>query len=186
MALLRHIHTNWTVCDFDSGTSLNPLLSSESRRMSMVVEWDMAEDPKRGIFDAWCLDGICSSRHLLLVTSLPPYGLYLSTFRIFSMIFHSRDFWLTEYLDYFAAGAVIFYTFYASLMLTLPFLQPSSKLLVFNSIYADTLPSLSVQIWHSGGLYCCMHGMCTICLVDPGLTMATTCSVVLDSPSWQR
>jgi hypothetical protein len=44
------------------------------------------------------------------------------------MIFHSRDFWLTEYLDYFAAGALIFYAFYASLMLTLPFLQYNSKM----------------------------------------------------------
>lgn len=39
------------------------------------------------------------------------------------MTFHSRDFWLTEYFDYFAAGALIFYAFYASLMLTLPFVH---------------------------------------------------------------
>ncbi|KAI6213897.1 hypothetical protein M3Y94_00205500 [Aphelenchoides besseyi] len=55
---------------------------------------------------------------------------------ICSMLFHSRDFWLTELLDYFAAGALIFYAFYASLIVTVPILQrrKSLRLITFFTI----------------------------------------------------
>ncbi|KAI6186944.1 hypothetical protein M3Y98_00188300 [Aphelenchoides besseyi] len=56
---------------------------------------------------------------------------------ICSMLFHSRDFWLTELLDYFAAGALIFYAFYASLIVTIPILQrrKSLRLLIFSTTF---------------------------------------------------
>ncbi|CAD5230072.1 unnamed protein product [Bursaphelenchus xylophilus] len=38
---------------------------------------------------------------------------------ICSTIFHCRDFWLTEYLDYFAAAAIVFYAFFVSIMFTM-------------------------------------------------------------------
>lgn len=46
---------------------------------------------------------------------------------IFSALFHWSDFWLTEYLDYFSACAVIVYTVFASISLSFPFLQRSFK-----------------------------------------------------------
>ncbi|KHN72678.1 Post-GPI attachment to proteins factor 3 [Toxocara canis] len=42
---------------------------------------------------------------------------------IASSLFHWADFWLTEYLDYFAAFAIIVYAFFASISFTVPYLQ---------------------------------------------------------------
>ncbi|CAD5226402.1 unnamed protein product [Bursaphelenchus okinawaensis] len=42
---------------------------------------------------------------------------------IFSTAFHCRDFWLTEYLDYAAASALVFYAFYMSIMLVFGFIR---------------------------------------------------------------
>ena len=44
-----------------------------------------------------------------------------------SSAFHSRDFWLTEYLDYFAAAALIFYALFVALMVTLQPLRRRRK-----------------------------------------------------------
>jgi hypothetical protein len=44
---------------------------------------------------------------------------------ICSALFHSRDFWLTEYLDYFAACFLIFYAMFAGISFVFPWLQSS-------------------------------------------------------------
>ena len=44
---------------------------------------------------------------------------------ICSALFHSRDFWITEYMDYFAACALIFYAMFAGISFVFPWLQSS-------------------------------------------------------------
>jgi hypothetical protein len=44
---------------------------------------------------------------------------------ICSTLFHSRDFWITEYLDYFAACSLIFYAMFAGISFVFPWLQSS-------------------------------------------------------------
>lgn len=44
---------------------------------------------------------------------------------ICSALFHSRDFWITEYLDYFAACFLIFYAMFAGISFIFPWLQSS-------------------------------------------------------------
>ncbi|KAI6198383.1 Post-GPI attachment to proteins factor 3 [Aphelenchoides fujianensis] len=67
---------------------------------------------------------------------------------ICSMVFHSRDFWLTEYFDYFAAGALIFYAFFASLMVTIPALQRRTEPIA-GRVRRHLLPS-------TFGTFCCI------------------------------
>jgi len=40
-----------------------------------------------------------------------------------STLFHARDFWLTECMDYLAACAVVFYAFFVAISFTVPWLQ---------------------------------------------------------------
>lgn len=122
MAVQRNIYSNWTLCRFDSGTSLNTFLIIQFMRLLLVIKWDLVEGPE-GVKNAQHFRWLFAGWNCLLVNLKRKIKLILITFRIFSMIFHSRDFWLTEYLDYFGAGVVIFYAFYASLMLTMPFLH---------------------------------------------------------------
>ena len=44
---------------------------------------------------------------------------------ICSISFHSRDFWVTEYMDYFAACGLICYALFAALSFTIPWFQKS-------------------------------------------------------------
>ncbi|KAE9556744.1 hypothetical protein FO519_000150 [Halicephalobus sp. NKZ332] len=55
------------------------------------------------------------------------YSIIGSVVWICSISFHSRDFWLTEYLDYFAACGLICYAFFAALSFTVPWFQKSTK-----------------------------------------------------------
>lgn len=97
---------------------------------------------------------------------------------IFSMTFHSRDFWLTEYLDYFAAGALIFYAFYACLMFTIPILQWNRNMWVFLLSSLNTV--VSDRGWSSGQLLFYMLDMFTTCLPILRLIMDIICFVASD------
>uniref|UniRef100_A0AC34QVM5 Post-GPI attachment to proteins factor 3 n=2 Tax=Panagrolaimus sp. JU765 TaxID=591449 RepID=A0AC34QVM5_9BILA len=58
---------------------------------------------------------------------------------MFSTIFHSRDFWLTELLDYFGAFGIVCYTFYVSIIFTFPWLQRNQDGLKINYFIAGCL-----------------------------------------------
>uniref|UniRef100_A0A7E4UVJ2 Post-GPI attachment to proteins factor 3 n=1 Tax=Panagrellus redivivus TaxID=6233 RepID=A0A7E4UVJ2_PANRE len=89
---------------------------------------------------------------------------------IASAVFHARDFWLTEYLDYFAACGVVFYAFFAAVSFTLPVLQSNIKAIKIWLTFAALL--LGTYLFHVASLLLSMdygHNM-TLCI---GLSIIT-------------
>ncbi|VDK58373.1 unnamed protein product [Anisakis simplex] len=73
-----------------------------------------------------CISECSSQIGCPLATSGRIEWIFEPCYRIASTVFHWADFWLTEYLDYFSAFALIVYAFFTSLSFTLPFLQKTT------------------------------------------------------------